>query len=95
VLAAHDLGFLANPGPLCVTGAIRSQLAGNPIINRMPVILRPEDEESWLDPDTDEDRLLQLLIPYPDADMKRWAVSSLVNKVTNNIPEVLKPVVES
>ena len=60
--------------------------------NRMPCILRPEDEEVWLNPDTTEEQLLRLLIPYPDGEMTRWAVSSLVNKASNNIPEVLKPV---
>ena len=65
------------------------------IHNRMPVLLRPEEEDSWLDPDTEEDRLLQLLTPYPDANMRRWSVSSLVNKASNNISEVITPVIES
>ena len=59
---------------------------------RMSVLLRPEDEGMWLNPDSEEDRLLQLLIPHPDADMKRWPVSSLVNKASNNFPEILAPV---
>jgi putative SOS response-associated peptidase YedK len=37
-----------------------------PIHNRMPVILLPEDEERWLDPDwTEHEELVQLLQPYP------------------------------
>lgn len=39
-----------------------------PIHNRMPVILLPEDEERWLDPDmTEPERIVQLLRPYPDS----------------------------
>lgn len=37
-----------------------------PIHNRMPVILLPEDEERWLDPDmTEPDEIVPLLKPYP------------------------------
>ena len=37
-----------------------------PIHNRMPVILLPEDEEAWLDPDmTEVERITSYLRPYP------------------------------
>lgn len=37
-----------------------------PIHNRMPVMLLPEDEERWLDPDlTDPGEIVSLLRPYP------------------------------
>jgi len=37
-----------------------------PIHNRMPVILLPEDEERWLDPDLSEpEQVVGLLKPYP------------------------------
>jgi putative SOS response-associated peptidase YedK len=37
-----------------------------PIHNRMPVILLPEDEDHWLDPDRSEpDEIISLLKPYP------------------------------
>ena len=37
-----------------------------PIHNRMPVILLPEDEDSWLDPDmTEPEEMVSLLRPYP------------------------------
>jgi len=37
-----------------------------PIHNRMPVILLPEDEEHWLDPDmTETEEIVSLLRPYP------------------------------
>lgn len=38
-----------------------------PIHNRMPVILLPEDEDAWLDPDmTEVERITGYLRPYPD-----------------------------
>jgi putative SOS response-associated peptidase YedK len=37
-----------------------------PIHNRMPVILLPEDEDHWLDPDMSEpEAIVGLLRPYP------------------------------
>jgi putative SOS response-associated peptidase YedK len=37
-----------------------------PIHNRMPVILLPEDEDHWLDPDmTEPEGIVSLLRPYP------------------------------
>jgi putative SOS response-associated peptidase YedK len=37
-----------------------------PIHNRMPVILLPEDEDRWLDPDMSEpEEIVSLLKPYP------------------------------
>ena len=37
-----------------------------PIHNRMPVMLLPEDEDYWLDPDlTDPGEIASLLRPYP------------------------------
>jgi putative SOS response-associated peptidase YedK len=37
-----------------------------PIHNRMPVILLPEDEDYWLDPDmTEPEEIVSLLRPYP------------------------------
>ena len=38
-----------------------------PIHNRMPVILQPEDEDAWLDPDmTEVEAITSYLRPYPD-----------------------------
>ena len=38
-----------------------------PIHDRMPVILLPEDEDEWLNPDrTEPQDLLPYLKPYPD-----------------------------
>jgi putative SOS response-associated peptidase YedK len=64
-----------------------------PIHERMPVILRPEDEEIWLNPELhDPEPLLALLKPYPAKLMRSYLVSTLVNKPQNEGPELLEPV---
>jgi putative SOS response-associated peptidase YedK len=63
-----------------------------PIHNRMPVILRPEDYEMWLDPDFDErEPLTSLLKPYPADGMEAYPVSRRVNKPSNNEPGCIEP----
>lgn len=63
-----------------------------PIHNRMPVILRREDEEMWLDPDLrDTARLLPALTPYPPGEMDAYDVSALVNSPKNDVPECIAP----
>lgn len=63
-----------------------------PIHNRMPCLLKDEDIDKWLNPDSDEDTLKKLLHPFPDDEMKNWPISSLINKPINNFPEVLKEI---
>lgn len=49
--------------------------------HRMPVILKKEDEDFWLNPDVVEpERLLPLLKPYPGEEMASHQVSTNVNK---------------
>lgn len=50
------------------------------IHHRMPVILRPEHEELWLDPElTDPLALASMLHPYPAEEMEAFPVSDAVN----------------
>jgi putative SOS response-associated peptidase YedK len=60
--------------------------------NRMPVILHPRDYVKWLDasPQTPEN-LLPLIKPYPADAMSAHAVSTLVNKPSNDSPELVVP----
>jgi putative SOS response-associated peptidase YedK len=62
-----------------------------PVHNRMPVILRRDDEDAWLDQDADPARLLSLLTPYPAAEMRAYRVSTWVNSPSNDSPEALEP----
>jgi putative SOS response-associated peptidase YedK len=64
-----------------------------PIHNRMPAILRPEDEAAWLAPTTRSvPDLLSLLLPYPDAELEAYAVSKAVNTPTVDDPGCILPV---
>ncbi len=61
-----------------------------PIHNRMPVILRREDEDEWLDPEnTEPEQLLPLLRPYPAEGMAAYPVSRMVNSPANDAADVL------
>lgn len=61
------------------------------IHDRMPVILRQEDEKKWLDPTiTDFKYLNGLLKPYPAELMEAYEVSSLVNSPRNNSPNLIQ-----
>jgi putative SOS response-associated peptidase YedK len=63
-----------------------------PIHNRMPVILKPEDESIWLDPELDDTRTLQeLLKPYTDKSLEAFEVSTYVNNPRNDGPMCVKP----
>jgi putative SOS response-associated peptidase YedK len=62
------------------------------IHHRMPVILRPENYEVWLDPNFDKkEPLTSLLKPYPSDKMEAYPVSRRVNKPSNNEASVLEP----
>jgi putative SOS response-associated peptidase YedK len=64
------------------------------IHDRMPVVIRPEDFERWLECKTQEPRkVADLLAPVEDDFFEAIPVSDLVNKVSNMGPDVQKPVV--
>ncbi len=64
-----------------------------PIHNRMPVILRREHEDVWLDPDQSEtEALLPLLGSYPASEMEAYRVSREVNSARNDSANLLEPV---
>lgn len=52
--------------------------------NRMPVILKKEDENTWLDKESNLQTVLSLLKPYPDNDMVSYPVSKKVNNPEND-----------
>jgi putative SOS response-associated peptidase YedK len=60
-----------------------------PIHDRMPAIMRAEDEQAWLDPALPLERAVELLQPYPAEEMQAYAVGPLVNAWSNDSPEVL------
>lgn len=63
------------------------------IHDRMPVILRKEDEDAWLDPrNQDTEYLRQFLEPYDGKQMEAYEVSTVVNSPKNDGPECIEPV---
>lgn len=61
------------------------------IHDRMPVMLRPEQYDLWLQSDADPEELKALLRPYEGEDLQAYTVSTLVNKVENDGPECVQP----
>ncbi|MGF1990446.1 MAG: SOS response-associated peptidase [Nostoc sp. ZfuVER08] len=63
-----------------------------PIHERMPVILDPQDYDLWLDSQVQTPQTLQqLLRSYPAAAMTAYPVSTLVNNSRHNSPECIVP----
>lgn len=63
------------------------------IHDRMPVILRPEDENTWLNHAvTDINSLNALLKPLPEDLMEAYEVSNLVNSPKNNSPNLIQQI---
>jgi putative SOS response-associated peptidase YedK len=60
-----------------------------PIHDRMPVILRPETYDLWLDPQTDSASLRKLLVPFPTPMLSSYPVSRAVNFTQNDSPELI------
>lgn len=81
----------ADPLRTCaiITTAANELMA--PIHDRMPVILEPGSWSAWLDPETDMSVVEALMVPAPAGVLEAFPVSTRVNKVTNDGPELLEP----
>ncbi|MHC1699319.1 MAG: SOS response-associated peptidase [Geobacteraceae bacterium] len=64
-----------------------------PLHDRMPVILRPEAYDLWLDPaTTNPEKLQPLYQPFPTDLMEMYPVSTLVNSPRNDFLDCVKPI---
>jgi putative SOS response-associated peptidase YedK len=73
-----------------VTTAANPLLA--PLHERMPAILRRDDEADWLSPEVDDPRQLELLLrPAPPDHISLRPVGPSVNNARNNGPELIEP----
>jgi len=62
------------------------------IHDRMPVVLPPDAWDQWLDPTNDDLEVISgLLVPAPSDDFEAFPVSTKVNKVANEGPELVEP----
>jgi putative SOS response-associated peptidase YedK len=61
--------------------------------DRMPAILTPENYDLWLDPGiTDPSRVFECLAPFDARSMKKYPVSTRVNRAENDDPECAQEV---
>ena len=64
-----------------------------PLHDRMPVILQPDDYETWLDPTFEDHNHLQTLLrPFAPEEMQHWPVATIVNRPANDQPECITSV---
>ncbi|MBD0269144.1 MAG: SOS response-associated peptidase [Cyanobacteria bacterium Co-bin8] len=64
-----------------------------PVHDRMPVILEPDQYVAWLDPDFYDPKDLQAMLdPYRAEGMESYPVSKAVNSPRNDAAECLEPV---
>jgi putative SOS response-associated peptidase YedK len=61
------------------------------IHDRMPLMVERDSWGAWLDPRTDKDSVLDLLVPAAPGRLEAYPVSTMVNAVKNNGPELLDP----
>lgn len=65
------------------------------IHDRMPVILRQEDEAIWLDREKyDAELLRSLLVPYDPEEMRAYPVSTIVGSPKNDVPECIAEIAD-
>ncbi len=76
----------------CAIITTAASAAMQPIHHRMPVILKPEAYDRWLDPDfQDADALKQIITDQIITDLVNRPVSTQVNRVANNEATNIKP----
>ncbi len=61
-----------------------------PLHNRMPVIIKQENEEKWLQ-EIDISEAQKMLEPYPFEGLEAYPISTLVNSPRNNSEEIIRP----
>ncbi len=64
-----------------------------PVHDRMPVVLHGHRWDTWLDPATSPDDAAMLMEPAPEDLLDLRPVSTAVNRVGNDGPELVEPVV--
>jgi putative SOS response-associated peptidase YedK len=75
----------------CTVLTTRAEDAVGHIHDRMPLLVERERYAEWLDPTVDGDRAGRLLVPAAPGRLQAYPVSTAVNSVRNNGPELLDP----
>jgi putative SOS response-associated peptidase YedK len=84
----------ADPLRTCTIVTTEANALMAPIHDRMPVVLEPEDWAAWLSPGTPTAQAEGLLVPAPAELFEAWRVSTKVNSVKNDEPDLLEPAAE-
>jgi putative SOS response-associated peptidase YedK len=63
--------------------------------DRMPIIIRPEHEDLWLDPKVDDAKQLEIALePLSNDRLQMYQVSTKVNAAGKESPDMVEPVVQ-
>ena len=98
-LRPHDAALFGLAGITSLWQGVRSvslitttpNAVMEPIHDRMPVIITPQDYAAWLDPDeNDAGRLMRFVRSYPAERMEGWPLSPRVNQPANDEPTLLE-----
>ncbi|MGC4119252.1 MAG: SOS response-associated peptidase [Myxococcales bacterium] len=82
----------APPLRSCTIVTVGANALVQPVHDRMPAILSPENEERWLDPERkDPLALAELLAPYAPEAMESYEVNRAVSDARNKGPECIEP----
>lgn len=85
----------SDPLRSCVIVTTQANDALSPIHNRMPVVLSQDHWDRWLDPSFDDrESLHRMLVPAPADWFATTAVSTAVNTVANDGPQLLEALPE-
>jgi putative SOS response-associated peptidase YedK len=84
----HNKGLQVNSYAIITTDA--NEMV-NQVHDRMPVILKPEDEQRWLSDSLDLKEAVDLLQPYPAEAMEMYPVNPAVGNARNKDPELTQP----
>ena len=58
---------------------------------RMPFIVKPADEHTWISPELPEDEILPLIGPYPEEELAHYPVPRLRGKAyPGNVPDIMQ-----
>ncbi|MBN1828011.1 MAG: SOS response-associated peptidase [Deltaproteobacteria bacterium] len=74
----------------CAIVTMEADSRMQPIHNRMPVIVAPEDRRLWLDPETESEVLRGMLMSRENEELEAYPVSTLVNSPRNNDPRLIE-----
>jgi putative SOS response-associated peptidase YedK len=78
------------PYKSCLLITTESSESIQPIHNRMPVILKPDYHDKWINPDSEDP--IHILKEGMIKEFKSFPVSRKVNKPEHNAPDCIKPI---